>query len=128
MDRVTGIGGIFFKAHDPKTLFAWYEKHLGIRQVFPQGTVFEWNQGQSETRPGSTIFSVFNADSDYMDPGESSFMINFRVDDLEALLKMLDAEGVKIDPKRENSEYGKFAWVYDPENNKVELWEPPRNA
>jgi predicted enzyme related to lactoylglutathione lyase len=124
MRRVTGIGGIFFRAQDPEKLFAWYEKHLGIQRD-PSGGfagLFLWkDDGAAE---GMTVFSIFPADTKYFDPSRSSFMINFRVADLDALLAALQAEGVAIDPKREDYDYGRFAWIMDPEGNRIELWEP----
>jgi catechol 2,3-dioxygenase-like lactoylglutathione lyase family enzyme len=124
MRRVTGVGGIFFKAKDPKALYAWYERHLGIRRdADGSGVSFEWQDDHNGT--GKTVWSIFKSESKYFDPSPSPFMINFRVDNLNALLAVLHAEGVEIDPKREEADYGKFAWIFDPEGNKIELWEPP---
>lgn len=123
MKRVTGIGGIFFKAKDPGTLGAWYRDHLGLDVTNWGGVIFNWGGDGSET--GMTIWSPFAADTTYMAPSTSSFMINFRVADLDALLAALKAEGCDVVDKTESSEQGKFGWVIDPEGNKVELWEPP---
>jgi catechol 2,3-dioxygenase-like lactoylglutathione lyase family enzyme len=123
MKRVTGIGGIFFKAQDPNALSAWYRDHLGLEVSEWNGAIFKWGGNGSE--PGMTIWSPFAADTTYMAPSASSFMINFRVADLVALLAALKAEGCTIVDKVEASEQGKFGWVIDPEGNKVELWEPP---
>lgn len=123
MKRVTGIGGIFFKAKDPGTLGAWYRDHLGLDVTSWGGVIFNWGGDGSET--GMTIWSPFAADTTYMAPSTSSFMINFRVADLDALLAALKAEGCDVIDKTESSEQGKFGWVIDPEGNKVELWEPP---
>ena len=123
MKRVTGIGGIFFKAKDPAALGAWYRDHLGLDVTEWNGAIFKWGGEGSE--PGMTIWSPFAADTTYMAPGTASFMINCRVADLAALLAALRAEGCDVVDKTETSEQGKFGWVIDPEGNKVELWEPP---
>ena len=112
---VTGIGGLFFRAKDEKALTAWYAKHFGIPAV---GGNELWTPDA-----GVTVFSPFKQDSKYFPP-EQQFMINFRVSDLDAFLEQLKAEGVKIDEERMDESYGKFAWVYDPEGNKIELWQP----
>lgn len=123
MKRVTGIGGIFFKAKDPTALSAWYRDHLGLDVTEWNGAIFQWGGEGSE--PGMTIWSPFAADTTYMAPSTASFMINFRVADLEALLAALRAEGCDVVDRTETSEQGRFGWVIDPEGNKVELWEPP---
>ena len=123
MQRVTGIGGIFFKSPDPKRLGAWYRTHLGVDVTDWGGAVFPW--GGPESAPGMTLWTPFAADSDYMAPSAAPFMVNFRVADLDALLAALRAEGCEVLDKREDSEFGKFGWVMDPDGNKVELWEPP---
>ncbi|MBO9717593.1 MAG: VOC family protein [Pseudoxanthomonas sp.] len=122
MKRVTGIGGIFFKAKDPAALAAWYRDHLGLDVAGWNGAIFEW--GGEGSPAGMTIWSPFAADTDYMAPGTASFMVNFRVADLGALLAALRAEGCNVLDTFETSEQGKFGWVIDPEGNKVELWEP----
>ena len=123
MKRVTGIGGIFFKARDPVALGAWYRDHLGLDVTEWGGAVFDWGGDGSE--PGMTIWSPFAADTDYMAPSTAPFMINFRVADLDALLAALEAEGCNVVDSTETSGHGKFGWVIDPEGNKVELWQPP---
>ena len=123
MQRVTGIGGVFFKARDPKALGTWYRDHLGLDVADWGGAVFEWG-GQASER-GMTIWSPFADNTTYMAPSESGFMVNFRVADLEALLAALRAEGCDVMETTETSDQGKFGWVMDPEGNKVELWEPP---
>jgi predicted enzyme related to lactoylglutathione lyase len=123
MKRVTGIGGIFFKSADPKRLAAWYRDHLGLDVTDWGGAVFQWGGADSEA--GMTIWSVFSKDSKKMDPGTASFMINFRVDKLDALLAALRAEGCNVLDEVESSEFGNFGWVIDPDGNKIELWEPP---
>ncbi len=123
MARVTGIGGIFLKARDPKALSAWYAQHLGIQLSEWGGAQFMWSDEVPPTT-GSTAWNIFPADTKYFGPGNQSAMINYRVDDLDALLAQLTAAGVEIDPKRENADYGRFAWITDPEGNRVELWQP----
>lgn len=123
MKRVTGIGGIFFKSSDPKLLSAWYRDHLGLEVSDWGGAIFQWDG--SESQPGMTIWSPFAQDTNKMDPSASSFMINFRVADLDTLLAALRAEGCNVIDKTESSDFGKFGWVIDPDGNKVELWEPP---
>jgi predicted enzyme related to lactoylglutathione lyase len=123
MAKVTGIGGIFFKADDPEKLYGWYEKNLGI-QHDPYGASFKWREADNPDREGLTIWSIFRRDSNYFGPSSAQAMINYRVDDLDGLLEALRAAGVKIDPERQDADYGRFAWIYDPEGNKIELWEP----
>ena len=123
MERVTGIGGIFFKSADPKALGAWYREHLGLDVTGWGGAVFQW--GGADSLPGMTIWSPFAQDTKYMEPSPASFMINFRVADLDGLLAALRAEGCDVVDKTDSSEQGKFGWVIDPEGNKVELWQPP---
>lgn len=122
MKRVTGLGGIFFKAKDPQALNAWYREHLGLDTAAWGGVVFRW---ADDSPDGTTLWSPFKADTDYMAPSAAPFMINFRVADLHALLAALRAEGCTVLDRVDESEYGKFGWVLDPEGNKVELWEPP---
>ncbi len=117
---VTGIGGIFFRSQDDKALALWYEKHFGINAV--QNYV-PWEQ-----EAGPTVFAPFKANTDYFGNMQQQFMINFRVSDLDRFLGQLKAAGVKMDEKTMNEPYGKFAWVYDPEGNKIELWEPVETA
>jgi len=118
MTRVTGIGGVFFKARDAEALRAWYAKHLGI-DVQPWGwAAFRWNEPE-----GVTAWTVLPASSDYF---SQPFMINYRVADLAALLEALRSEGCDVaEGSGEESEFGKFGWVTDPEGNRIELWEPP---
>jgi len=123
MKRVTGIGGIFFKSKDPKTLAGWYRDHLGLDVTDWGGVIFNW--GGPDSPPGMTLWSPFAQDTGYMAPGTAPFMVNFRVADLDALLGLLRAEGCHVMEKTETSEQGKFGWVIDPEGNKVELWQPP---
>ena len=123
MKRVTGIGGIFFKSPDPKRLDAWYRDHLGLDVSEWGGAIFQW--GGPDSPSGMTIWSPFAQDTKKMEPSSASFMINFRVADLDALLAALRAEDCNVIDKTESSDFGKFGWVIDPDGNKVELWEPP---
>lgn len=123
--RVTGIGGIFFKAKDAEALRAWYRRHLGIDAESWGGVVFRWNGPGNESGVGTTTWSISDDASTYFAPSASRFMINYRVHDLDALLATLREEGCQVDARVEETEYGKFGWVIDPEGNKVELWQPP---
>jgi len=125
MQRVTGIGGIFFNAKDPVALRAWYKTHLGIDVQEWGGAAFRWADDDDKPTTGTTIWSIGGADGDYFAPSKSSFMINYRVADLHGVLQALRGEGCNVLEKVDDSEYGKFGWVMDPEGNKVELWQPP---
>ena len=121
MKRVTGLGGIFFKSHDTTALKDWYTRHLGIA-TDQYGANFSWKDQKGNT--GHTVWSLFKKDSDYFNPGDQEFMINYRVENLEELLKLLKEEGVPIIGEMQVFEYGKFGWIMDPEGHKIELWEP----
>jgi len=124
MKRVTGIGGIFFKAKDAPALRAWYQRHLGIDVQEWGGAAFDWVDADGKPTGGTTAWAISSQDSkQYAAP----FMVNYRVADLQALVKALKEEGCMVPEDINASEYGKFAWVMDPEGNKVELWEPPPN-
>jgi len=123
MKRVTGIGGIFISAKDPKALCAWYKTHLGIDVQEWGGTAFRWADDTGAPATGTTMWSV--GDGSYFTPSKATFMVNYRVDDLHGLLRQLRMENCQVLDKIEESEFGKFGWVMDPEGNKVELWEPP---
>ena len=125
MARVTGIGGVLLRAKNPKELAAWYARHLGFN-LTPYGVSFVWSEDpQPEgAGKGQTAWSTFPDDTTYFGPGGQQVMIDYRVDDLDALLGQLSEAGVEIDPKRENADYGKFAWIVDPEGNRIELWQP----
>ena len=126
MKRVNGLGGIFFKADHPEKLYAWYEKHLGLQRQAQEAVVFNWRQADDPEKAGMTLWSIFPKDTKYFDPSRSSFMMNFIVEDLDAVLAALREEGVEVDPRREEYDYGRFAWIMDPEGNRIELWEPPK--
>ena len=128
MKRVTGIGGIFFQARDPAALRAWYKTHLGIEVQAWGGAVFTWTDSEGNSTKGTTAWSIGPADGKQFAPSKSTFMVNYRVDNLDALLQALRDEGCDVLEKTDDSEYGKFGWVIDPEGNKVELWQPPRRA
>ena len=116
MERVTGVGGIFFRAGDPGALRGWYAENLGI--VDPPGEV--WQQEE-----GPTVFAPFSADTDYFGSREQAFMLNFRVNDLDAMLTQLRAAGANVDDNVQEEEgVGRFGWATDPEGNRFELWEP----
>ena len=124
MARVTGIGGIFFKSQgDSAELRSWYEKHLGMPLEEFGGAVFRWPDDKAEDQ-GVTVWHVAEKDSQWFAPSQSSFMINYRVDDLAGLLEQLREDAVEIVGGPESHENGKFAWIMDPEGNRIELWEP----
>lgn len=125
MNRVTGIGGIFFNSPNPVPLRAWYKKHLGIDVQDWGGAPFTWTDSDGKPTAGTTIWSVGDAKSNAFAPSTAPFMVNYRVENLLALVKVLKSEGCTVLEKIDESEYGKFAWVIDPDGNKVELWEPP---
>jgi predicted enzyme related to lactoylglutathione lyase len=120
-DRVTGIGGIFFKAEDADKLRKWYAKHLGVKLESWGGAAFEWQHADGS---GRTVWAIFNKDTPSFKNSRASFMVNYRVDNLDLMLDALAGEGVEIDPERDDNEFGRFAWITDPEGNRIELWEP----
>jgi catechol 2,3-dioxygenase-like lactoylglutathione lyase family enzyme len=121
MAKVTGLGGVFFKSRDPKALNAWYAEHLGLSVDDWGGVRFD----EDVSRPGYTLWTPFAADTGYFGPGAQPYMINFRVDDLHALLAQLRAAGVAVDERVEDTEYGRFGWITDPDGMRIELWQPP---
>jgi predicted enzyme related to lactoylglutathione lyase len=123
MARVTGIGGVFLKAKDPKALSAWYAKHLNVTLSDYGGVTFRWTD-EVPAKTGTTAWSLFPENTKYFGTGPQTSMVNYRVDDLDGLLAKMKADGVEIDPKRMDESYGKFAWVTDPEGNRLELWQP----
>ncbi len=124
MKRVTGIGGVFFKAKDPETLRAWYQKHLGLEFEAYGSVVFKCPDSEEQRETAQTVWSLFPSDTKYFDPSTAPFMINYRVENLTGLIEQLRSEGVAADEPTEESEYGRFSWVMDPEGNRIELWEP----
>lgn len=123
MKKVTGIGGIFFKCKDPDKMRAWYKNHLGLK-TNEYGSVFEWRQGADSTKKGFTQWNPFTEKTKYFEPSTREFMINYRVENLEALVEELKKEGVTITDQVESYDYGKFVHILDIEGNKIELWEP----
>lgn len=123
--RVIGIGGIFFKAKDPAALQSWYEEHLGI-QADEDGTVRFWvRRDDNPNERALAVWSPFPETTRYFEPSKKDYMFNYRVDDLDAMLDKLRREGVQVDERVEEYEYGRFGWAMDPEGNRIELWEPP---
>jgi catechol 2,3-dioxygenase-like lactoylglutathione lyase family enzyme len=120
--RVIGIGGVFFKSANRDQMRDWYSKHLGIADK-GQGAMLPWREHDDPQKEHVTVWTVFSASTDYV-PATQPFMINYIVDDIDALLDRLKQEGVKIDPKRMDESYGRFAWIYDSDGNKIELWQP----
>lgn len=124
MARVTGIGGVFLRARDPKALTAWYVEHLGFHPAEHGTILFHWNEGAA-VDGGMTTWSAFPHNSNYFGEGSTqAVMVNYRVDDLDALLNKLIEADSTLQPKREDYSYGKFAWITDPEGNRLELWQP----
>ena len=124
MARVTGIGGVFFKAKsDHKALAAWYARHLGLEMEEWGGAILKWPDDKANDN-GLTVWNCAASTSEWFSPSTSSFMINYRVDDLDELLAQLRKDDVTIVGGPESHENGKFAWILDPDGNKVELWQP----
>ena len=119
MAKVTGLGGVFYKVADPAATRAWYAEHLGVA-VDDYGCTFALD-GDARAQ---TVWSPFKAGSDYFAPSTKDFMINFRVDDLDALLGQLAAKGVACVGEPIDEGYGKFGWIVDPDGVKIELWQP----
>ena len=124
MKRVTGIGGVFFLARDPVALRAWYRRHLGIDVQDWGGAVFRWSDDPGASS-GATVWTIVGAEGNDFAPGRAPFVVNYRVEDVRALVQALRDEGCEVLDRVEASEYGTFAWVIDPEGHKVELWQPP---
>jgi predicted enzyme related to lactoylglutathione lyase len=123
--RVTGLGGIFFKSRDAKRLHRWYSRHLGIPVTEWGGYPFEWREKDDPKSVGMTVWTIMGGATRYFAPSRAPFMVNYRVANLARVLAALKREKVKIDAKQEDSEFGRFAWIYDPDGNKIELWQPP---
>ena len=128
MARITGIGGVFFKStSDHKALAAWYARHLGLALEEWGGAILRWPDDKAGDG-GVTVWTVAGKSSDWFAPSASSFMINYRVDDLDGLLAQLRQDGIEILKGPEADDNGKFAWIMDPDGNKLELWQPmPRD-
>jgi len=124
MERVTGIGGVFFKVQDVPALAAWYAEHLGIPVGAEGYAAFPWRDAAQPERGGSTVWALFPADTDYFGAGPQPFMINYRVADLDAMLAQLRAAGVPVEDRIEDYDYGRFGWATDPAGNRFELWQP----
>ena len=123
MEKVTGIGGIFFKAADAKSLRDWYRDHLGIAVDDYGGSSFEWREKDNPDVVGTTVWSPFPETTKYFDPTRAPFMINYRVADLDAMLAQLRAAGATVDEKVDDTDYGRFGWATDPQGNRFELWQ-----
>ena len=123
MARVTGVGGVFIRSKDPKALSAWYAEHLGITLDTYGGATLKWSD-EVPAGTGMTVWNAFPHDTTYFGPGSQAVMINYRVDDIDALLEKLSAAGVRIDPNRMDESYGRFAWIEDLDGNRLELWQP----
>jgi predicted enzyme related to lactoylglutathione lyase len=123
MGKVTGIGGIFFKCKDPKKMTEWYSQHLGLN-TNPYGATFEWFEAADSTKKAQTQWTPFSETTKYFEPSTKDFMINYRVENLEALVEELKKGGVTIVDTIETYDYGKFIHILDGEGNKIQLWEP----
>ncbi|RZJ64221.1 MAG: VOC family protein [Flavobacterium sp.] len=123
MKRVTGIGGIFFKCQDPKKLNEWYQTHLGV-ETSPYGAQFSWQKQEESHKEGYTLWSPFPDETKYFEPSQKDYMINYTVEDLEALVAELKKENVTVLDEIAVYDYGKFVHILDPEGNKIELWQP----
>jgi len=126
--RVTGIGGIFFKTADPASLREWYRDHLGIESDEWGGFAFQWREKDRPDEAGYTVWGPFAEKTEYFDPSEQPYMLNYRVADMDGLLAALQEEGVEIVGEVQVEPNGKFAWIMDPEGRKIELWEPVPSA
>ena len=123
MERVLGIGGIFMKARDPKALAAWYRDNLGV-PIDGDQTYGMFTAGNAGGEPEHTVWSTFPLDTDYFAPSTASFMVNYRVADLDRMLAQLRSAGAQVDDRIDDYDYGRFGWALDPEGNRIELWQP----
>ena len=123
MSFITGIGGIFFKTKDSKALKAWYKKHLGF-PIDDYGATFKFRDHKNPDKEGYMVWGAFKQETKYFDPSEKDFMVNLRVSDLDGLLEKLESEGIKQVGKMKEYDFGRFAWIVDPDGTKIELWEP----
>lgn len=126
MKRVTGIGGVFFTSPDPARLIDWYRVHLGFNIEEWGGVVFPWAGPDKPTGTGTTVWSAFKEGTQHLAPSPATFMINYRVHDLHALMAALRAEGCQLSDTVDESALGKFAWLIDPDGNKLALWQAPQ--
>lgn len=126
--RVTGLGGVFFKTKDREATHKWYAEHLNFSTADSDSVLFWWRHDDDPDRRGHTVWGPFDMDSEHFGPGDTPFMFNYRVDDLDAILKRLRAEGVDVLDKREDSEFGRFGWIVDLDGRRVELWQPPEGT
>jgi len=123
--HITGVGGVFFKAKDPKALSGWYRENLGVAgKGGAPWSAFDWREREDPAELGTTVWALFKSDTKYFAPSQAPFMINYRVRNLDRMLAQLRANGVTVEPKIAEESNGRFAWVVDPEGNKIELWEP----
>ena len=123
MARVTGVGGVFLRSADPKALGAWYAKHLGMNVEEWGGAILRWPDDKAND-DGVTVWNLTEQGGSWFEPSKSAFMINYRIDDMAGMVKQLAAAGIALLKGPDDAENGKFAWILDPEGNKVELWEP----
>jgi len=127
MAQVKGIGGIFFRGSDPGRLSAWYREQLGVPVEAAAGcAVFRWREHADAAREQATVWSVFERESDYFENPHQQFMVNYIVESLDETLAELRGRGVRVEEKVEESEFGRFGWIWDPDGNRIELWQPPR--
>ena len=124
MKHIKGIGGVFFKTKDPEKIRSWYSEHLGIEPEKEGHVLFKWKDFENPDKTGYTVWSPFPDKTEYFDPSKAPFMVNYIVENLEGLIKKLEKDDIRIIGKIEEYDYGKFAWIIDPEGNKIELWEP----
>lgn len=122
--RILGIGGVFFQSPDKQKLTDWYEKNLGLEGGSNEGVRFLWRLDEDPSKELCTTWAIFPKGTKYFEPSNSPFMINYIVDDLDAFLEKMKASDVKIDPHQEQYDFGRFAWIYDPDGNKLEIWQP----
>lgn len=122
--RVTGLGGLFFRSRDPKGTIEWYRQHLGIDAADWGGVAFQWQDKDTPTQTGYTVWSAFPDDTTYFEPAKQEFMMNFRVVGLDEILADCRAQGVTVVGEVDEQPNGRFAWILDPEGRKIELWEP----
>jgi len=123
MKKVTGIGGIFFKCKDPNAVKDWYKNNLGL-ETSPWGAKFEWRLADDPSKEGATAWTPFSETTKHFEPSTKDFMINYRVENMDALVEDLKKNGVKVLDDIQDSDFGKFVHILDLEGNKIELWEP----